>query len=265
MKAEGFLVVLGLDSEKKPHAARFDLIDEAAVRKAASHKGFSIGRAKTKEAVELAGKLIEGRIFDSGRGLVPFVSMEVFGKLKTLLEIEAVSVPVDAAAPSPVAPGDKTPDTKTAKGASPKKAIAASVSAWDAVKPGSLVLCQDDHKVRAWWECVVVSEDKGTGKLMVRWEKYPKLKPFVVRRQDVALIGPLAAKQSATIKAKATVLCRADNEKPPAWWESTVLSVGQDGTLKVCWREWPEHGSFHVKRQKIGILPPSTTAKATRK
>ena len=71
MTDEKFLVVLGLDSEKKPHAARFSFVDEKAVNKAAGTKGFKIGIAKTKEAAAIVAKLIEGKIFDSGRGLVP--------------------------------------------------------------------------------------------------------------------------------------------------------------------------------------------------
>jgi hypothetical protein len=265
MKAEGFLVVLGLDSEHKPHAARFDLVDEAAVRKAASHKGFSIGRAKTKEAVEIAGKLIEGRILDSGRGLVPFVSMEVFGKLKTVLEIEELAAPIETSAPSPVVADDKKPNPKTAKGAPPKKAIARIASPWDAVKKGSVVLCQDGHKENtAWWECVVDSIGADGQKLVVHWQNYLREKAFPVQLRHVGLLGSLAAKPIAEIKAGSIVLCREITERPIAWFESKVQSVSKDGAMLTA--RWVKYnGSVTVSRTKIGILPPSITAKATRK
>jgi hypothetical protein len=163
------LVILGLDSEKKPHAARFDLIDEAAVRKAASHKGFKIGRPETKEAAEQAGKLIEGRIFDSGRGLVPFVSPEIYTKLIALLKVE------DVAASPPLPQG-------------PKVAAKVSSDPWLALKEGSVVLCRDNEKGsdRSWWECTVVGVNKDS--ITVRWKFFPALKPFTVKRNAVAVL-----------------------------------------------------------------------------
>jgi hypothetical protein len=131
LKTDNFLVVLGLNSEKKPHAARFDLVDEAAVRKAAAHKNFQIGHAKTKEAAELANKLIDGRIFDSGRGLVPFVSVEVFEKLKKVLEIEDAMPATLAATAAMLGKGDVA-------AALPSK----STDLWTAIKVGNVVLVQ---------------------------------------------------------------------------------------------------------------------------
>jgi len=180
LKTDNFLVVLGLDSEKKPHAARFDLVDEAAVRKAAAHKNFQIGHAKTKEAAELANKLIDGRIFDSGRGLVPFVSVEVFEKLKKVLELED-AVPATPAAPAAM----PAKDGVTAR-------QPACTNPWAAIKVGSVVLVRDPTTGpdRSWWDCVVNEISKDNQFLTVRWKNYAKEKPFRVKRSAVAILPP---------------------------------------------------------------------------
>jgi hypothetical protein len=168
MSDEKLLVVLGLDSEKKPHAARFSLVDEAAVRKAAGVKGLKIGVAKTKEATEIAAKLIEGKIFDSGRGLVPFVSRETYDKLLAVLEIKE-----DVPSPSPAAAtSGKTTDL------------------WAAIKVGSFVLAYDPEPGpdRSWWECRVTEVSKDLKVLTLIWRQYPKLAPFRVKRSAVAIL-----------------------------------------------------------------------------
>ena len=168
---QSLFVVLGLDSEKKPHAAKFSAADEVAVRKAAGAKGFKLGRAKTPEAAAAAQKLIEGRIFDSGKGLVPFCNPEVYEKLLKLLEVE------DQPA-NPIATPDK---------ASPAPAPA---DPWAAIKMGSIVLCKDDERGadQSWWECAVTAVSKDNKILTVRWKNFPTLKPFAVKRSAVAIL-----------------------------------------------------------------------------
>jgi hypothetical protein len=73
-KPETCIVVLGLDADKKPRAAKFDVADEKTVRKAAAAQGLKIGRPKTDEATELALRLVDGRIYTSGKGLMPLVN-----------------------------------------------------------------------------------------------------------------------------------------------------------------------------------------------
>jgi len=166
VKNEKLLVVLGLDIEKKPHAARFELVDEAAVRKVASHKGFKIGRALTAEAAQVAGNLIEGRIFDSGRGLVPFVSTDIYEKLQKLLKIEEV--------PTSTSPESGKP-----------------TCLWASIKVDSVILVRDREPTdRSWWECVVVGTSKDRKVLTVRWKNYPALKAFTVKRDAVAILPP---------------------------------------------------------------------------
>lgn len=191
-----FLVVLGLDSEKKPHAAKFDLVDEAAVRKAAAVKGFKIGKAKTKEAQAAAEKLIDGKIFDSGKGLVPFVRGDIYDRLLKLLEIEdaapAPSAPAaTASAPSPqTAAKQSSTVPATAKASPPVPTKPADP--WAAITVGSVILVHDTEKGadRSWWECVVTGISKDGKILTARWQNYPTLKPFSVRRNAIGLLPP---------------------------------------------------------------------------
>ena len=172
MSNSQYLVMLGLDSEKKPHAARFKLTDETAVRKAAGVKDFKVGLAKSKEASELASKLPEGKLFDSGNGLAPFVSKDTYEKLLPLLEMKQ-----DAAlASAPISPAPNAADL------------------WSAIKLGSVVLVYDPEPGpdRSWWECKVVEVTGSNNVLVVRWAKYPKLPPFRVKRSAVAILPPKA-------------------------------------------------------------------------
>ena len=80
-----YLVVLGLGKNAKPHAARFNAADEALVRKAVNLIWLRVARASGDEAVKLARKLPEGKIFASGKALVPLVKLAVYDELlKTL-------------------------------------------------------------------------------------------------------------------------------------------------------------------------------------
>jgi hypothetical protein len=69
----GTLVLLGLSSDGKPHAARFNGTDAIALVKAAQSMGLKIGRPDTSEAMTLVRGLPEGKIFASGKALVPLV------------------------------------------------------------------------------------------------------------------------------------------------------------------------------------------------
>src|SRR6185437_7774676 len=72
------LVILNVDDARKAHAARFNAGDEGAVRKAAGLMGMRLGVAKSDKALELARKLPEGKLFDSGKGLVPLVDQDLY-------------------------------------------------------------------------------------------------------------------------------------------------------------------------------------------
>ena len=164
------LVVLGLDSEKKPHAARFDLADEETVYKVAKASGFKIGYAFSQDAALIAKKLVEGRLFDSGRGLVPFCTPQIYEELLKVLKV------------------DDPPESGAVKAAPQAQSIAKDPFA--AVTVGSVILCLDPQPGpdRSWWPCVIQSIQ---GKqIVVRWKSYPTLKPFKIARNAFGLLPP---------------------------------------------------------------------------
>jgi len=166
------LVILGIDSDGKPHAAVFAQADEAVVHKAAQAMGVRCGVAKDDKSRALARKLPEGKIFAAGKALVPLVKQAVYDQLLQLL------VFVDA--PGATIPPDNGGQT----------ASASPLTRWEDIKVGSVVLCQDDGAEPAWWESVVIAVGKDEELLTLRWRDYPKLKTFAYKRHEVSLLGP---------------------------------------------------------------------------
>ena len=83
-----FIVMLGVGDDRKPRAACFDAIDNDAVRKAAALMNFRVGVPKTPQASALVSKLPDGKLFESGLGLVPLCSEATFYKLNELLTFD---------------------------------------------------------------------------------------------------------------------------------------------------------------------------------
>jgi hypothetical protein len=173
------IVVLGLDSDKKPRAAKFDVADEKAVHNAAAAQGLKIGRPKSDEAVEIATRLVDGKIFSSGKSLLPLIKAETYDRLLKLLEIEDPKADAVTVKPSP-AP-------------TPGKPVTISVlipDPWFKIAVGTIVLFPNDGKGkdRSWWECTVTSISKDGKLLTVRWTHYPTEKPFNVKLTAVAIL-----------------------------------------------------------------------------
>jgi hypothetical protein len=179
-KTERVFVILGLDRDRKPHAARFSASEEVAARKAAAATGFRFGAATNKEAIQLAGKLVAGKLFDSGKGLVPRTTPETYAQLLKFIDLE----PFPAAA---------TPTASVTGPAHPEKAPTALLSdPRTAIDVGSVVLVQDREPLpnRAWWECVVTAVGRNPNDVIVKWKAFPALKPFPVKRTALALLPP---------------------------------------------------------------------------
>jgi hypothetical protein len=170
MKKTDVIVVLGLDEAKKPHAAQFEIAAADAVRKAARLMGFRTALPKTDEARNLAQQLIEGKLFATGRGLVPFCKMDTYEKLVKMLELE----PEVSAVPS-----------------APANASAAKTSGlnpFDNLKVGSVVIAEESKDL-GWWRATITTVNKD--KLTLRWIDGDAKQPSVVRkRQAVALLFP---------------------------------------------------------------------------
>jgi hypothetical protein len=175
MKTETCIVILGLDADKKPRAAKFPEADEKAVTRAAAAQGLKIGRPKSDEAMELALRLVDGKIFQSGKGLLPLVNAQTYEQLLKLLAIEEPKVEAPAAKTTP---------------APSKPAAAPSVGdPWTRIAVGASVLSRDNSKGGGgWWPCKVVGASTDGKLITVRWDGFKDIPQFTVKRTAVAIL-----------------------------------------------------------------------------
>lgn len=159
------LVLFGIGSDDKPHAAQFDIAHESQVGNAASLMAFQVGRAEATEALELARSLPLGRFFETGKAFVPYVKPDIYDRLRALLKRDPGAAPVGS-------------QDKANKPTDP----------WASIKVGSVMLALETPGVGGWFESVVLSMGKGDT-LTLRWKNYPKIKPFTAKRRDVAILS----------------------------------------------------------------------------
>jgi len=100
------LIVLGLDEERKPRAARFPVSQTDLVAKAAQAMNFTVCKPDGAALAELAKKLPNGRLYATGRGFVPPVGRSLYGKIVEQLQLVGQPVPADA---DPSATGQPAP------------------------------------------------------------------------------------------------------------------------------------------------------------
>jgi hypothetical protein len=155
---KSIIVVAGLDQEQRPHAARFTQSQETLATKAAALMGFKVGMAQTSRALTLARTLTKGRIFATGRALVPYVRQEVFDEMQTAIAFEEPS-PIEIES-SPAPDGDP-------------------------LAIGNVVLATESKE--GWWEAIVL--DVENDRVGLRWRDWPKLKRFTRSRAEIAIIG----------------------------------------------------------------------------
>lgn len=156
------IIVAGLDEEQRPHAARFSQADETLATKAAALMGLQIGMAETSKAVSLARGLAKGRVFATGRALVPYVKEQVYNELQTAIAFET---------PNPIELEPAAPEASD-----PVLAI------------GSVVLALESREL-GFWEAVVLDIDRETDRVTLKWRDFPKLKRFTRSRAELAIIG----------------------------------------------------------------------------
>jgi hypothetical protein len=179
--AKDYLVILGVDADDKPHAATFPLADEVVVRKAAELMGMRVGRTADDKARALARGLPSGKLFATGKALVPLVRHAIYDDLTKTLSI--------LTAPAPES-GQKDAPAASVQVGSADAARPPAHDPWADIKVGSVVLCRDDSDEPGWWESVVLAIHPDTDMMVLRWRDYPKLKSFSVKRREVGLLGP---------------------------------------------------------------------------
>jgi hypothetical protein len=180
-------LILGRDNNDRPHAAWFmpDQLEQA--ESAASIMGMHfVPVGENQDLAAIATKLPKGKMFDSGKAFVPFISGAVF---ETLLP-HAPPAAAEHKEPKPKAP---TPAKVSAPADDPALPPAPIPGIdlpkdWSAIKVGSVVLASESRE-DGWWEAKVV-EAKPNDVFILRWSDYPDLEPFVRHRERLALMFP---------------------------------------------------------------------------
>ena len=174
------VIILGLDADGKPHAARFTEAEAKAAATAADLMSYHAARVIDPELYALASNLPIGRLFNSGRALVPYVKRVVFDQLATLIEGEIKPAPraSDTAEMGAPIEGEESED-----GGPPH-------DLWAAIEVGNTVLAKQPEGGEGWWEAIVVAVAGRGNVLSVRWRDWPDEKPFMVLRRGVALLHP---------------------------------------------------------------------------
>ena len=188
MKPKELIIVLGLDEKQKPHAAKFDLGQAEIVRKAARLMGFRTAVPKSDDTIALADRLPPGKLFATGKGLVPFCPAASYAKLTAALELE----PEGKAGPEPSKPAAaSSPAATTTAKASPLGSTVAAGDPWAALKVGDKVIVPEKRPAdEGWWPCVITAASKDGKMLTLRWLDNPKQPPVTLKRRAVALLYP---------------------------------------------------------------------------
>lgn len=126
------VIVFGVDSECRPHAAWFPKGEIDKARAAAKQLRLNVAQVNGK-AADLVAKLPPGRIHASGPSMVPTVREDLYDKLVATIN------PNGEAGKEP---GEPTPTDFP--------------SSWDGIKPGHVVLIQDSL-VEGWWAGIVTA------------------------------------------------------------------------------------------------------------
>lgn len=188
-------VVYGLDKDQKPRAALIHPNDLAIATKAAIVQGFKIGRADTRQALDMAKRLPDAKVFATGKGLVPLVRRDIFDWLaKGLTTVETKPEPSEAktepdptvngaaAAPTPSSTTKDQPASKDPPGKLDSRI-------WDQLTIGMVVIAPEKNPSdNGYWPAVITAISKDGQKLTFKWRDAPKLPAVTVKRRAVALL-----------------------------------------------------------------------------
>ena len=157
-------VVFGVDTDKKPRAARFDNSQPSLVAKAAELMNFKLCEVNSPAIAELAKDLPEGRLYANGNGLVPPVPHALYARLSATIAAASRNAGDDNGGGSPGLPRD-----------------------WNEIAPGQLVVANEGPG-NGWWDAIVVEVNGDM--LTLHWRDFPWQQDVVQHRSTVALINP---------------------------------------------------------------------------
>jgi hypothetical protein len=159
------VVVFGLDSNWRPHAAWFPHTQAGQARTAANQLRLNVIEVTNGTAADIVGKLPAGQIHAAGPAMVPPIREDLYEKVVATIN----------------------PHGEAGKESGEPIAADFPSTYWDAIKPGHIVLAQDSL-IEGWYEAVVVGR---TGnKLTLRCRDYPGYPKFTVPVMTVALVSP---------------------------------------------------------------------------
>jgi hypothetical protein len=208
------VLILGLDEAGRPHASRFAADDAESARDAAAVMGMVPLAVEDEPVRRLAAQLPPGRLFASGKAFVPFVRQALYDQLvgclpdgvappsrPVKLAQESTSAPTGDAKSSSGGEGDRKPaagDGEATSGAAAKLSAPTAAApraslpeGWDKLRVGNLVLASVERD-DGWWPAIV-TEDKGDGLFVLKWEDWSDWEPFLRKREDLALLHPAYA------------------------------------------------------------------------
>lgn len=154
-KSGKIIVVFGLDSDRKPRAAKFVDENESLLAKAAAGTGLRLAAPATRQHFELVDKLPAGRLHGTGKGFVPNVRQDLYDQLIAFVG------------------GDPGPIS----GGLPKS--------WDDIATGHVVIALEDT-ASGWWPAEVIKRHEDS--LALRWRDFPGQPEFVRPVTAVALL-----------------------------------------------------------------------------
>lgn len=189
------IILYGIDQHQKFRAAIFDDSQADIATRAASKMNLNSAPVNTKELEELSKELEPAKIYEAGKGFIPYISKAIYGKIVATAgpgKIENADVPADdetkkkpkthASTKSKLGKAKKTLETKKSKGSS---AIEGLPKSWKDIRVGHLIIAQAT-KAEGWWEAVVIDIKRDI--LTLRWRDYPKFPPFARHRSTIALL-----------------------------------------------------------------------------
>lgn len=182
------LVLFGRDAAGKRRAACFPPEKATEAERAAALMGLQVLRLTDPEQTRRANALPRGRLFASGRALVPFVKDAVLDAVFGA-QIDPIAVDDSDELP-PELLGDQHAD------AVPLATTRAGIVV------GSLVLVGEVYPLCGWYEAIVVtapSDDLFT----LRWRDWPDDPLVARRRDDLALLPPGSLADSEALVAEA--------------------------------------------------------------
>jgi len=162
------VIVLGLDENGKPRAARFPGSLLAAIKRAAKQMNM-VAIQITPEISGAAKKLPSGRVSPNGSVSVAPVRTALFNKLLAL-----------SGADLPGSVSDKNPFEINSPPSLPRD--------WSEIDVGHHVLAEPNQSGLGWWPAEVIARTNET--LTLRWRDAPKDPKIIRQRTAVALLNP---------------------------------------------------------------------------